>query len=97
MDLTYEKDFLKTMIIDFKKLLVFHAEGLYGRAYLQQTYTSVPKQVERTTLSKYGTMMYYYFAVYDEQCPTVAITPPQQERINTIWKAMGMPENVVPV
>jgi hypothetical protein len=97
MDLTFEKNFLKTMIIDFKKLLVFQDEGLFGSLHFQQNYNTTVKGGEITKLSVEGLMMYYYYAVYNEQCPTVNITPPQQQKINEIWKAMEMPEKVVPV
>jgi hypothetical protein len=97
MDLTFEKDFLKTMIIDFKKLLVFQDQGFFGSLHFQQTLKSDVKGGEIITLSHVGLMMYYYFAVYNEKCPTVAITSEQQRKINEIWMAMEMPEKVVPV
>jgi hypothetical protein len=97
MDLTFEKDFLKTMIIDFKKLLVFQDQGFFGSLHFQQTHKVDVSGGEIITLSDVGLMMYYYFAVYNEQCPTVDITPPQQRKINEIWMAMEMPEKVVPV
>ena len=40
--------------------------------------------------------MYYYWLAYKEPFPK---TPDniQQQRINEIWLAMNMPENVVPI
>lgn len=97
MDLAFEKDFLKTMITDFKKLLVFQDEGFFGSLHFQQTYSTPVTGGEINTLSVVGLMMYYYYKVYNEQCPTVNITPVQQQRINELWLAMDMPEKVVPV
>lgn len=97
MDLEFEKDFLKTMIIDFKKLLVFQDKGYFGALHFQQAFKTDVSGGEIITLSEVGLMMYYYRAVYNEQCPSVNITTFQQERINEIWLAMEMPEKVVPV
>lgn len=97
MDLTFEKDFLKTMILDFKKLLVFQDEGYFGSLHYQQTFKADVKGGEINTLSDVGLMMYYYYIVYNEQCPSINITLPQQKKINEIWIAMDKPEKVVPV
>ena len=96
MDLVFEKDFLKTIIYDFKKLLAFRDEGLYSDLHSQKTYAASVSGVEKITLSKTGTMMYYYYLVYNERYPKEP-TIEQQRRINEIWIAMKMPENVVPV
>jgi hypothetical protein len=76
---------------------VFQPLGYFGSLHYQETYKANATGGEIITLSDVGRMMYYYYVVYNQQCPTVAITSEQQERINTIWKAMGMPEKVVPV
>lgn len=96
MDLVFEKDFLKTIIYDFKKLLAFRDEGLYSNLHFQETYEANVRAGEVYTLSKTGTMMYYYYLVYNERYPKEP-TIEQQRRINEIWIAMKMPENVVPV
>jgi hypothetical protein len=41
-------------------------------------------------------MMLYYYLLHKEPCPENP-TREQQIRINEIWTAMNMPENVVPV
>lgn len=96
MDLVFEKNFLKTVIEDFKKLLVFHDKGFYGALHSQKTYAASVSGAEKVTLTKTGTMMYYYYLVYNERYPKEP-TIEQQKQINEIWIAMKMPENVVPV
>ena len=92
----FEKNFLKTVIEDFKKLLVFHDKGFYGALHSRKTYDASVSGAEKVTLSKTGTMMYYYYLLYKEPCPKEPNII-QQRQINEIWIAMGMPENVVPV
>jgi hypothetical protein len=96
-DCDYEKNFLRTVIDDFKKLLVFNPPGYFGGAlHSQEIYNAEATASETVTLSKLGTMMLYYYLVNKEPCPENPTTE-QQIKINEIWTAMNMPENVVPV
>jgi hypothetical protein len=96
MDLEFEKDFLKTIIIDFKKCIAFLDDGLFGKLFFQEQYKAEAKQEQKTTLNVLGTMAFLYILKYKERYPILA-TVEQQQRINEIWLAMEMPENVVPV
>jgi hypothetical protein len=96
-DCASEKRFLKNIINDFKKLLVFNPPGYFGGAlHSQEIYSAEAAASETVTLSKLGTMMLYYYLVNKEAFPENPTTE-QQIRINEIWTAMNMPENVVPV
>ena len=90
----FEKNFIKTTIDDFIKLLAFHDSGLFGMLYSQKTYDASASGVETVSLSRVGTMMYYYYLIYKEPCPKEPNII-DQERINEIWEAMNNPENVV--
>jgi hypothetical protein len=96
-DCAFEKNFLKTMIRDFKQLLLFNPPGKFGgELHSQEVYQGSAQGSENVTLSKLGTMMLYYYLVYKEPCPE-SPTPEQQAKINEVWIAMNMPENVVPL
>ena len=92
----FERSFLKTMIDDFKQLLLYKDKGYFDNTQYSIEYQAKAAVTERVKLSKTGTMMYYYWLAYKEPFPK---TPDniQQQRINEIWLAMNMPENVVPV
>jgi hypothetical protein len=51
---------------------------------------------EKVKLSIIGTMMYYYWLAYKEPFPKTPNNT-EQQRINEIWLAMNIPENVVPI
>jgi hypothetical protein len=96
-DCAFEKNFLKTMIRDFKKLLIFNPPGKFGgELYSQEIYDASAQGSENVTLNTLGTMMVYYYLLHKEPCPEKP-TSEQQSRINEIWVAMNIPENVVPL
>lgn len=92
----FERSFLKTMIDDFKQLLLYKDKGYFDNIQYHLEYQAKAAITEKVKLSKTGTMMYYYWLAYKEPFPK---TPDniQQQRINEIWLAMNMPENVVPI
>lgn len=96
MDLVFEKNFLKTIIDDFKKCIVFLDPGIYGKLFFQHAYKAEAKQTQTATLNVFGTMAFLYILKYKESFPLLA-TVEQQQRINEIWIVMNLPENVVPV
>lgn len=92
----FERSFLKTMIDDFKQLLLYKDKGYFDNIQYSIEYQAKAAVTERVKLSKTGTMMYYYWLAYKEPFPKSPDNI-QQQRINEIWLAMNMPENVVPV
>jgi len=92
----FERSFLKTMIYDFKQLLLYKDKGYFDNIQYSLEYQAKAAVTEKVKLSKTGTMMYYYWLAYKEPFPK---TPDniQKSRINKIWLAMNMPENVVPI
>ena len=96
MDLKFEKKFLKEIISDFKKVLVFLDTGIFGKLFFQQAYKASVNQIQNIKLNVFGTVAFLYILKYKESFPLNATTE-QQKKINEIWIAMKMPENVVPV
>ena len=92
----FEISFLKTMIDDFKQLLLYKDKGYFDNIQYSLEFQAKAAATEKVKLSKTGTMMYYYWLAYKEPFPK---TPSniQQQRINEIWLAMNIPENVVPI
>lgn len=85
------------MIRDFKRLLIFNPPGNFGgELHSQEVYDASAQGSENITLNTLGTMMLYYYLLHKEPCPENP-TPEQQSRINEIWVAMNIPENVVPL
>ena len=96
MNLKFERDFLKEIINDFKKVLVFLDAGIFGKLFFQHAYKADVNKTETIKLNVFGTMAFLYILKYKEAFPLNA-TIEQQRRINEIWIAMKMPDNVVPV
>ena len=96
MNLKFERDFLKEIIDDFKRVLVFLDAGIFGKLFFQHAYKATVDQTQTIKLNVFGTMAFLYILKYKEEFPLNATTE-QQQRINEIWIIMKMPENVVPV
>jgi hypothetical protein len=92
----FEKNFLTIMIDDFKQLLMYKDKGYFDNVQYSLDFQAKAKATEKLKLSKTGTMMYYYWLAYKEPFPKTPDNT-QQQRINEIWLAMNMPENVVPI
>lgn len=92
----FEKKFLKTIISDFRQLLMYKDKDYFDNIQYSYEYKAKATVVETVKLSKIGTMMYIYWMAYKERVPECPNTI-EQTRINEIWLAMNMPENVIPV
>jgi hypothetical protein len=91
----FEKKFLKTIISNFKQLLMYKDKGYFDNIQYSFEYKAKASAVEKVKLSKVGTMMYIYSMAYKEPFPECPNTI-EQTRINEIWLAMNMPENIIP-
>ena len=96
MDYAFELNFLKTMITNFKRILVFLKPGMFGELRAQNVWTESISQAEEFKFTQLGTMYYLYFKVFGE-IVSLSPTPEQQRNINEVWIAMGYPENVINV
>jgi hypothetical protein len=89
----FEKDFLLTVIHDLKKLLLLKDKGYYDNVNYQTLHNAKGESGETIQLSDMGTMMYFYYKLYNEPCPN-APTDIEWEKITEICVAMNKPEVV---
>jgi len=89
----FETNFLITVIKDFKKLLLSKDKSYYDNTNYQFVYNASSALTETGTLSKFSTMIYYYYRAYNEPYPII-LNDSQREMADEVWRAMGMPEMV---
>ena len=94
----FDKSFVLTMINDLKRLLIYLPKGLYGNDFFgDHEYEAKASETKAMTLDIYYSGLLIYFQIFKEAYPEKNASKDQIERLNTIWQAIGHPENIIPV